>query len=1558
MDSDVAFSVHVDKDQTTTAKIEETEGKSIDPKDLTFISLTRETDTTTNNGGIKFKQVELNPILAPSPRVQPQEEEEAENPSGGGQINASYCSNVVRTSKYKWWSFLPVFLYLTFTKVANVYFLAVGIFQMIREISPTGGVPLQFLPLSIVVIIDGIFAAYEDYKRHQADHCANSTEVDVFDRETLEFVKHTWKDVQVGDLVRLYNRETIPADLLILSVGVAENELSDDPTCYVETKSLDGETNLKLRQAPLVVFHQIDAANVLKISESIRGTLECELPNGDVHNFSGTLTLDGRSDPIPISIENMLLRGCKLRNTHHIYGLVVNTGADSKIVMSSGIGDAFPVKKSSIEVMTNRQVGIVVGVLVTLCLLAAIGNELWTEANQPWYLKSPASFIKTFFTILTTLASIVPITLYVSITMVKGGQVYFMQQDLAMYDAATDSQMQARNMQLNEQLGQISHIFSDKTGTLTCNKMEFRKCSINGISYGVGTTDIGLAAATRDDFQSLKESVEEKEEDPAADVQDMLLPPQIPNVNFKDIRLFRDLVQGARGPTQQALIELFLLHLSLCHSVLIEQVSDDRKERIMRVSSLRRPSSCHASKEDGDMENDPLDIQDGDESDNDSTDLDTDPTVCYSASSPDEQALVSAAKYFGYEFIERLPGLISIRRPDGEQVTYHILHVFEFNSDRKRMSVIVQQQSKNLSSNASNSNPIQMFVKGADNVILERCLVPQTEQERDIHVKTWQHIEQYARDGLRTLMLAYKEISTTDWLAFNFQYNTALADLTQVSLKSRNDERNDIDRLQNSLEVGLTLLGATAIEDRLQDGVPETMEKLSQAGIRLWMLTGDCSETAINIGFACRVLDNSVERIVIDSLNFSTRESILECLDEHYRAYRKGGNKDSDVALVIDGSSLSRLLDVTLMDVKEDPDPTECPHETFPESHVESPKSASAVHLPQSSTTTTTTPEDSWARARQEKEKLVSLHFLRLTLMCKVVIACRVSPQQKAKLVTLMKTYCPGIRTLAIGDGNNDVPMIQSADVGVGIIGEEGLQAVNSSDFALGQFRFLLPLLLVHGRWNYRRIAHLIVFTFYKNIAYCVALFWYIFALSGYSGTMLYSAFIQQGYNLFFTAVPIVIYAVTDQDVTAAQALAHPQLYATGPANVYFNYVVFWKWIGLGLVDSIFILYLPIYGLSGSQLENGQTLNDLLIQGSIGWTVLCVVVNLRFALLVNAWKWIDVVGLALSFIGIYVFQYIVDFINWREAEVDYDTRSFPLLFQEPNFYLIQVLLVVIVLWKDFLWLGYKRAFRPEFVHLVQEVAKFPSLTSVDSITEWKVPKTTYADLDYLDTLVDYKFSSTSPSTLREERSQSYRGFAFDQPSTILDLIKNPLVPFFTNLSIIPNSETSSAFNRSVSITADDPPQRSTRTVRATSKSLDSGNNASWLGRGPRRGSIPDLREQVFAPSSTDRVLFENQRYQPFYGFGSSYPGHLLMTDRSRFSDRSGKLHSMDVDTSGLHVNRTIAHADEDGWVYARDFKMFDKRESRYQRGFVRRREWIEEQEEASDKDVTAPPLPV
>jgi phospholipid-translocating ATPase len=282
----------------------------------------------------------------------------------------------------------------------------------------------------------------------------------------------------------------------------------------------------------------------------------------------------------------------------------------------------------------------------------------------------------------------------------------------------------------------------------------------------------------------------------------------------------------------------------------------------------------------------------------------------------------------------------------------------------------------------------------------------------------------FAREGLRTLCIAQRELDEKEYQAWNKDH--------EIATSALQDRDEKLDALADTIERDLTLLGGTAIEDRLQDGVPDAIQLLGQAGIKLWVLTGDKVETAINIGFSCNLLNNDMDLIILKSDDDDL--SMLEAeLDKNVATFKMTGSNeelkaaqtnheppDPTHALIIDGDTLKLALHTTL------------------------------------------------------KQK-----FLLLCKQCKSVLCCRVSPSQKAAVVEMVKTGLDCL-TLAIGDGANDVAMIQEAHVGIGIAGVEGRQAVMSSDYAIGQFRFLTRLVLVHGRWSYRRLAETIANFFYK----------------------------------------------------------------------------------------------------------------------------------------------------------------------------------------------------------------------------------------------------------------------------------------------------------------------------------------------------------------------------------------------------------------------------------------------------------------------------------------------
>jgi phospholipid-translocating ATPase len=318
-----------------------------------------------------------------------------------------------------------------------------------------------------------------------------------------------------------------------------------------------------------------------------------------------------------------------------------------------------------------------------------------------------------------------------------------------------------------------------------------------------------------------------------------------------------------------------------------------------------------------------------------------------------------------------------------------------------------------------------------------------------------------------------------------------------------------LEEVANVIEQELTLLGGTAIEDRLQDGVPDTISLLANAGIKLWVLTGDKVETAINIGFSCNLLNNDMELIVFNVPADKPEAAASELqryldkfgirgTDEELIAARKDHTPPAAThALVIDGDTLKLMLEEDL------------------------------------------------------KQK-----FLLLCKRCKSVLCCRVSPAQKAAVVQMVKNGL-NIMALSVGDGANDVAMIQEADVGVGIAGEEGRQAVMSSDYAIGQFRFLQRLLLVHGRWSYRRLGEATANFFYKTLVWTFALFWYSI-YNSFDGSYLFDYTYIILINLAFTSLPVIFMGIFDQDVSDKVSLEVPQLYMRGIERKEWSQRKFW----------------------------------------------------------------------------------------------------------------------------------------------------------------------------------------------------------------------------------------------------------------------------------------------------------------------------------------------------------------------------------------------------------------
>jgi len=798
--------------------------------------------------------------------------------------------------------------------------------------------------------------------------------------EKARFKKDVWKNVQVGDYVRIYENDPIPADIAILSTSDSEGG------CYVETKNLDGETNLKLRnalQCGMKVRHARDC-------ERAEFFIVSEAPHANLYNYSGAIhwkqhdvrhpEQPGTDMSEPIAINNLLLRGCSLRNTEWAIGVVLFAGSETKIMINSGIT---PSKRSRITRELNWNVIYNFIILLVMCILSGVvqGVTWGQDHNSLSFFERPfgsigstpalSGFI-TFWTALIQFQNLVPISLYISLEIIKTAQAYFIYSDTYMYYERIDYPCTPKTWNISDDLGQIEYIFSDKTGTLTQNVMEFKKCTVNGAPYGEAYTEAQAGIQKRAGIENVEEEGAKLRKEIAECrvkmLEDLRKLHNNPYLHDEDLTFVAPQyitdMNGGSGDEQKEATRHFMLVLALCHTVVAERTPGDP------------------------------------------------PKLEFKAQSPDEAALVATARDCGFTFLGKVDRGDWLVNALGEERQYKILQTLEFNSARKRMSAIVRMP----------DSRIMLFCKGADSMIYSRL---RKGEQRELRDRTAEHLEMFAREGLRTLCIAQREIGEEEYQAWNKQH--------AIAASAVQDREDKIEAVSDLIERDLTLLGGTAIEDRLQDGVPDTISLLGDAGIKLWVLTGDKVETAINIGFSCNLLNNDMDLIVFKPKE-ETPESAEAELDMQLGKFNMTGS-DQELAdarknheppgpghaIVIDGDGLKLVL--------EEP------------------------------------------RIRQK--------FLLLCKQCKSVLCCRVSPSQKAAVVQMVKTGLD-VMTLSIGDGANDVAMIQEADIGVGIAGEEGRQAVMSSDYAIGQFRFLQRLVLVHGRWSYRRLGETVANFFYK----------------------------------------------------------------------------------------------------------------------------------------------------------------------------------------------------------------------------------------------------------------------------------------------------------------------------------------------------------------------------------------------------------------------------------------------------------------------------------------------
>ena len=962
--------------------------------------------------------------------------------------NITHWSNKVENNKYNMLLFLPTVIYNQFKQFGNFFYLVMAISQFIPDIK-VGFLFAYVSPLCVVVIVSLLKELIDDVNRRIQDLKTNSTKVTTIQfiknkknknsLKELKKIKKSYSNLKIGDIIELNKDEKVPADIIVLKTF---NE-SEDSNTFIRTDQLDGETDWKLRKAPGIT-QKLNEAQILELN----GFINYEPPSKFIYNFEGFISIKNSEGNIikeALGLENTMWESTILA-TQKIIGIVIYTGKETRARMNSSM----PKIKLGI---VDHELNMVTFYLFCIMLCAA----MFLTLLKGYY----SRMFFTFFKFIVLFCAIIPIALRVNLVISKTFFSVRINKDKSIPETI------ARNSTIPEELGRLSYIFSDKTGTLTKNEMIFKNIAMETDQFG------------QESFNDLKDILEDEcktNDAPLLDIYNKLK--ENDEINNNDIINEDDNNNTSINNNKNLIDDSPLSSDNLISNENIKEKkphSHRKKHKKLRRSRNKIIKDTITSML---LCNNVTPIIS-----NENPDI-----ITYQASSPDEIALVKFAEKLNMKLIYRTDKEIKIKNISGTIEEYNILANFPFSSDTKRMGIILQNKKY---------GHIIFYLKGAENVMMNFV-----KKEYVGYIK--ENTENLATKGLRTLVLTQKLIPQKEFKIWFDEYSEAL-----TSMDNRKQKLRDvISKLENNME----FLCVTGVEDLLQNEVATTIDNLRNAGIKLWMLTGDKVETAtcISISTGLKAKNHKIFTLTYDQIKDEENpENEINKLKEKLEEYNNKIMIDPHL-FILDGDTLDLAL-------------KQCQKE-FYESAMQAPS----------------------------------------------VVCCRCSPTQKRLIVKNIKKYT-NCRTAAVGDGGNDVAMIQEADVGIGIVGKEGLQASLASDYSIKEFKNLSILILWWGRIAYKNTSTMANFIVHRGliIAFCQ----FFFSLMFYFNPVpLYNGFLTFGFSTIFTNLPIIS-ILLDQDVDKKNVLNFPNLYKILLKGREINLKNFLWWLFKAIIQANIIMF-------------------------------------------------------------------------------------------------------------------------------------------------------------------------------------------------------------------------------------------------------------------------------------------------------------------------------------------------------------------------------------------------